>query len=93
MENSINNSPEQNKNEDLTLARKLDFLVEITQTILALGITALMGYLAVMGMANENISNSFFLIVGFYFGKQFKDGAVKVGLTIQDISKNHAKTL
>lgn len=90
MENNNNNTPEQNQNSDLTLARKLDFLVEITQTVLALGITSLMGFLAIKGMENENISNSFFLIVGFYFGKQFKDGAVKVGLTIRDISKKNA---
>lgn len=92
MENNNNNTPEQNENSDLSLTRKLDFLVEITQTILALGITSIMAYLAIKGMANENISNSFFLIVGFYFGKQFKDGAKKVGLSIYDIRKNGTKT-
>jgi phenylacetate-coenzyme A ligase PaaK-like adenylate-forming protein len=76
----------------LALNRKLDFLVEITQTALALGITAVMAYLAIKGLKNEDVSNSFFLIVGFYFGKQFKDGATKLGLTILDISKNGTKT-
>lgn len=90
MDNNKDNTKEQNDNSSLALARKLDFLVEITQTVLALGITALMGYLAIMGLSNENISNSFFLIVGFYFGKQFKDGAVKVGLSIYDITKKNA---
>lgn len=90
MENENNVKSEIAQASDITLAKKLDFLVEITQTVLALGITSLMGFLAIKGIANENISNSFFLIVGFYFGKQFKDGAVKVGLTIKDISKKNA---
>lgn len=87
MENNNNNTPAKNQNSDLTLGRKLDLIVEITQTVLALGITAVMAYMAIKGMANEDVSNSFFLIIGFYFGKQFKDGATKIGLTIKDISK------
>ena len=76
----------------LALNRKLDFLVEITQTVLALGVTAVMAYMAIKGLENDNISNSFFLIVGFYFGKQFKEGALKVGLSIKDITKKNVKT-
>jgi len=72
--------------------KKLDFLVEITQTILALGITAVMAYLAIKGLKNEDVSNSFFLIVGFYFGKQFKDGALKVGNSIYNIAKKDVQT-
>lgn len=87
MENLNENTQEQKENRDQALARKLDFLVEITQTALALGITAIMAYLAIKGLKNEDVSNSFFLIVGFYFGKQFKDGATKVGLTIRNIAK------
>jgi hypothetical protein len=73
----------------LATNKKLDFLVEITQTILALGVTAVMAYLAIKGLRNDDVSNSFFLIVGFYFGKQFKDGALKVGNTLLDITRKN----
>ena len=72
--------------------RRISFLIEVTQTILALGITAVMAYMAIKNLANEDVSNSFFLIIGFYFGKQFTSGTIKVGNTILDISKNDTKT-
>lgn len=70
--------------------RRISFIIEITQTVLALSIAGVMGFLAIKGLANENISNSYFMIIGFYFGKQFASGTAKIGNTIIDITKNHA---
>lgn len=72
--------------------RRISLLIEITQTALALSIAGVMGFLAIKGLTNENISNSYFMIIGFYFGKQFVSGTQKAGLTILDISKNGSKT-
>jgi len=86
MDNLPSTTTQEQDNESIQ-ARKLDLLVEITQALLALAMTVATIFLAVKGITNEDVSNSFFIIIGFYFGKQLKDGVGKIGLTIQDISK------
>jgi uncharacterized RDD family membrane protein YckC len=67
--------------------RMLDFLVEMTQTILALAITIATIYISIKGIASETMTNSFFLIVGFYFGKELKNKSISLGNSIYDITK------
>jgi len=86
-ENNLQPTTTAEQDAQTALSRKLDFLVEITQAILALAMTLATIYLAIKGMTNEDVSNAFFIIIGFYFGKQFKDGITKVGLSIKDITK------
>lgn len=71
-------------NQDKTL----DLLIEITQTLLALAITTATIYISVKNIQSETLTNSFFLIVGFYFGKELKNKTISLGNTIYDITKN-----
>jgi hypothetical protein len=50
-------------------AQMIDFLMEITQTVLAISLTGATIYISIKGIASEELSNAFFLIIGFYFGK------------------------
>jgi hypothetical protein len=68
--------------------RILDLLVEITQTLLALTITFATIYISIKNIQSETLTNSFFLIVGFYFGKELKNKSISLGNTIYDITKN-----
>jgi hypothetical protein len=63
--------------------RTVDFIIEFTQMILALGITFATIYISIQNIESETLTNAFFLIVGFYFGKQFKDKLV--GLSIKEV--------
>lgn len=65
----------------------LDLLVEMTQTILALAITLSTIYIAIKGIESETMTNAFFLIVGFYFGKELKNKTIALGNSIYDIKK------
>jgi hypothetical protein len=67
--------------------RILDILVECTQTLLALLITVTIIYISIKGIQSETMTNSFFLIVGFYFGKELKNKTISLGNTIYDITK------
>jgi hypothetical protein len=67
--------------------RILDLLVECTQTLLALLITISIIYISIKGITSETMTNAFFLIVGFYFGKELKNKTLSIGNTIQDITK------
>lgn len=68
--------------------RILNLLVEMTQTILALAITIATIYIAIKGIQSETLTNAFFLIVGFYFGKELKNKTISLGNSIYDITKN-----
>jgi hypothetical protein len=59
------------KEQDLIAyhARIVDFIMEITQTVLAIALTGATIYISVKGIQSEELSNAFFLIIGFYFGK------------------------
>ena len=67
--------------------RILDLLVEMTQTLLALAITIATIYIAIKGIQSETLTNAFFLIVGFYFGKELKNKTVSLGNSIIDITR------
>lgn len=69
--------------------RKLDILLELTQSVLALFLTLSVIYLAIKGMINEDVSNAFFVIIGFYFGKELKNKTISLGNSIRDISKKN----
>jgi hypothetical protein len=64
----------------------LDIVVEMTQTILALGITFATIYISINGIASETMTNSFFLIVGFYFGKEMTNKAVSLQNNIKNLT-------
>jgi hypothetical protein len=57
--------------EDITKAgqRKVNLIWEYTQASIAIVITLAIVYCAVRGIINEQISNAFFLIIGFYFSR------------------------
>lgn len=67
--------------------RILDLLVEMTQTVLALAITIATIYISIKGLQSETMTNAFFLIVGFYFGKELKNKTISLGNNIYDITK------
>jgi hypothetical protein len=56
----------------------IDFLMEITQTILAISLTSATIYISIKGIASEELSNAFFLIIGFYFGKSVQQKSSNV---------------
>lgn len=67
--------------------RIIDLIMETTQTTLALAITIATIYISVKGIVSETMTNSFFLIVGFYFGKELRSKTISLGNTIYDITK------
>lgn len=68
--------------------RIIDLIMESTQTLLALAITFSTIFIALKGIQSETLTNAFFLIVGFYFGKELKNKSISLGNSIRDISKN-----
>lgn len=68
--------------------RIIDLIMETTQTTLALTITIATVYISIKGIASDTLTNSFFLIVGFYFGKELKNKSISLGNSIIDITKN-----
>lgn len=57
--------------EDLVVAgqRRINLIWEVTQAIIAVGITFASIYIAVYKIESQLLSNAFFLIVGFYFSR------------------------
>ena len=49
--------------------RHINRVWEYTQAAIALMITGAIVYTSIMGIASDNLSNGFFLIIGFYFGR------------------------
>lgn len=49
--------------------RRISLVWEITQAIIAVTITLAVIFIAVTGRDSEVITNSFFLIIGFYFSR------------------------
>lgn len=68
--------------------RIIDLIMETTQTVLALAITIATIYISIKGIASDTLTNSFFLIVGFYFGKELKNKSISLGNSIIDITRN-----
>lgn len=67
--------------------RIIDLIMETTQTVLALAITIATIYISIKGISSDTLTNSFFLIVGFYFGKELKNKSISLGASIIDITK------
>lgn len=49
--------------------RRISLIWEVTQAIIAVMITMAVVYIAVTGKVSEVLTNSFFLIIGFYFSR------------------------
>lgn len=49
--------------------RHINRVWEYTQAAIALMITGAIVYTSIQGIASDNLSNGFFLIIGFYFGR------------------------
>lgn len=86
MENANDNEIKDQNNKSAQ-DKILDLLVEVTQTLLALGITVATIYISIKGIVSETMTNSFFLIVGFYFGKELKNKTISLGNSIKDITR------
>ena len=71
MEQEKSLAPTTTVQQDITTAgqRKINLIWEYTQACIAVIITAAMVFCATTRLVNEQISNAFFLIVGFYFSR------------------------
>jgi hypothetical protein len=54
---------------DQSDANRLALIWEITQAVIAIGLTAASIWAELNGIVSANLSNAFFIIVGFYFGR------------------------
>ena len=63
--------PKTTAQEDIVTAgqRRINMIWEVTQSMVAVMITLSIIYLAVTGKASSELSNGFFLIIGFYFSR------------------------
>lgn len=50
--------------------RFVSYIWELSQSFIALTITAAVVYTAVKGISSDVLTNAFFLIIGFYFSRQ-----------------------
>lgn len=50
-------------------ARGINLIWEFTQGLIAVGITSAVVYCAVQKISSPELSNGFFLVIGFYFGR------------------------
>ena len=64
-------APTTTEQEDIVTAgqRRINIIWEITQAIIAIGITGSIIYCAVAKSTSPELTNAFFLIVGFYFSR------------------------
>ena len=64
-------SPTTTIQEDLVVAgqRRINLIWEITQGVIAIGITAAIMYSSVAKTNSQELTNAFFLIIGFYFSR------------------------
>lgn len=49
--------------------RRINLIWEITQAFIAIAVTGVTLYAAIMGIESTALNNTFFLVVGFYFGR------------------------
>lgn len=71
IDDQLPKAPTTTTQQDLTVAgqRKINLIWEVTQAGIALMITAAVIYTMITSKANEQVSNAFFLIIGFYFSR------------------------
>jgi hypothetical protein len=64
-------SPTTTLQEDITTAgqRRINLIWEVTQAFIAVGITGAIIYSAIHKITSQELTNAFFLIVGFYFSR------------------------
>lgn len=57
--------------QDMVVAgqRRINLIWEVTQAVIAIGITFASIYIAVFKIESQLMANAFFLIVGFYFSR------------------------
>lgn len=75
--------------EDTTMAgqRRINLMWEATQSVIAVLITGAIIYGALRGLVIAELSNAFFLIIGFYFSRTNHAAIGGVGLKPQDSYK------
>lgn len=71
--------------EDLTTLgqRKINLIWEFTQAVIAVMITGAVIFSSVRGIASSELTNSFFLIIGFYFSRTNHTAIGGVGAKIK----------
>jgi hypothetical protein len=71
MDNDKSLTPTTTEQEDITTAgqRKINLIWEFTQAAIAICITGAIIFCAITKTINEQLSNAFFLIIGFYFSR------------------------
>lgn len=64
-------APTTTAQEDIVTARqtRINLIWEVTQALIAMAVTFAMIYMGIKGIASDTVTNSFFLIVGFYFSR------------------------
>lgn len=57
--------------EDLTTSgqRRINLIWEVTQAVIAVLVTGSIVYTAIRGISSTELTNAFFLIIGFYFSR------------------------
>jgi len=91
----ISASLEASKQEEKSMVtagqRKINIIWEVTQALVAVSITLAVIYCAINKIVSQELTNAFFLIVGFYFsrtnhsktgGVGFKDGSARLWFVI-----------
>lgn len=73
MENKDQSSmpPKTTLQEDLVVSgqRRINLVWEFTQSFIAVGITGAIIYCGIKAIQNQELTNAFFLIIGFYFSR------------------------
>ncbi len=57
--------------QDITTAgqRRINLIWEVTQSIIAIGVTSAAIYASVTNIESQVLTNAFFLIIGFYYSR------------------------
>lgn len=63
--------PDTTEQADLVVAgqRRINIIWEVTQAIIAVGVTGSIVYCAIAAKMSAELSNAFFLVIGFYFSR------------------------
>lgn len=71
MTDQISLAPTTTRQQDLTTKgqRNINLIWEITQSLIALGITMAVVFCAVHHIVSQELTNAFFLIIGFYYSR------------------------
>jgi hypothetical protein len=80
-------APTTTSQQDMVTAgqRRVNLIWESTQSIIAVGITLAVIYCAVNKITSQELTNAFFLIIGFYFSRTNHAAIGGVGFKPQSI--------